>query len=187
MTRGKHQRFDFHMGFGEGEPQPKGKDDQDDEYADLMGPDVQTSPSLGATETPDAELTGLMHHLMPFTAVLGVEALDAAPGLVQARVAWDASRCTTGAILHGGFLMAVADAVGAACAAYNLPTSASTTTLESKTNFLRSVGRGHVRIASSPLYVGTTTLVVQTDLTRDDGRLVARTTQTQAVRGRTAS
>jgi uncharacterized protein (TIGR00369 family) len=135
----------------------------------------------------DAELTRLMHDLMPFTAVLGLEALRASPELVEARVSWDTDRCTIGRLLHGGYLMAVADSVGAACAAYNLPDGASTTTIESKTNFLRGVGRGDVLITSTPLYVGTTTVVVQTDLTRDDGRLVARTTQTQAVRGRNVS
>lgn len=145
---------------------------------------TQTSSVDHDVDAPDPELTGLLHQLMPFTVALGVEALRATPERVEARVAWDAHHCTTGAILHGGFLMAVADSVGAACAAYNLPAGATTSTIESKTNFLRSVGRGQVRITASPLYVGTTTLVVQTDLTRDDGRLVARTTQTQAVRGR---
>jgi len=138
-------------------------------------------------EIADAELTGLVRELMPFTEVLGLEALRASPQLVEARVAWDAGRCTIGQVLHGGYLMAVADSVGAACAAYNLPDGATTVTIESKTNFLRGVGRGTVRVTSTPVFVGTTTVVVQTDLTRDDGRLVARTTQTQAVHGRSTS
>lgn len=134
------------------------------------------------TPAADAELTRLVRDLMPFTTVLGLEAISANRQLVEARVTWDAERCTIGGLLHGGYLMAAADSVGAACAAYNLPDGATTTTIESKTNFLRGVGRGQVRISASPVYVGTATIVVQTDLTRDDGRLVARTTQTQAVR-----
>lgn len=139
---------------------------------------------LKGTRRADADLTRLMHDLMPFAAALGLEALSASAEMVEARVSWSGERCTTGEVLHGGYLMAIADATGAACAAFNLPPGATTTTIESKTNFLRGVGRGHVLVTSTPLYVGTTTVVVQTDLTRDDGRLVARTTQTQAVRGR---
>lgn len=36
-------------------------------------------------------------------------------------------------------------------------------------------------IASTPLHVGRTTVVVATDITRGDGKLVIRTAQTQAV------
>ena len=42
--------------------------------------------------------------------------------------------------MHGGALMALADTLGAACAYLNLPPGASTTTLESKTNFFRGCG-----------------------------------------------
>ncbi|WP_332644856.1 PaaI family thioesterase [Aeromicrobium sp.] len=148
---------------------------------------TETLRASTAPEGTDAGLTQLLHDLMPFTAVLGIEALSASAELVEARATWDAERCTSGHVLHGGFLMAVADSVGAACAAYNLAPGATTTTIESKTNFMRRVGRGQVRICSTPLFVGTTTLVVQTDLIRDDGRLVSRTTQTQAIGGRNAS
>jgi len=148
---------------------------------------TQTRDGVG-TEPADADLTRLVHDLMPFTRVLGLEALSASAEIVQARVGWDGTRCTIGDVLHGGYLMAVADAVGASLAAYNLAPGATTTTIESKTNFLRSVGRGSVLVTATPLFVGTSTIVVQTDLVRADGRLVSRTTQTQAVRdGRGAS
>jgi 1,4-dihydroxy-2-naphthoyl-CoA hydrolase len=142
----------------------------------------------GKAAAPDADLTRLLHELMPFTEVLGLEVLRASAESVETRVAWEAERCTAGRTLHGGYLMAIADATGAACAAFHLPTGGATTvTIESKTNFLRGVGRGSVRITSTPLFIGTTTVVIQTDLTRDDGRLVARTTQTQAIHGRNVS
>ncbi|HZD73067.1 MAG TPA: PaaI family thioesterase [Actinomycetota bacterium] len=120
--------------------------------------------------------------LMPFASLLGMELLSSAPEEVRARVAWDPSRCTSGGVLHGGVLMGLADSTGGTCAFLNLPEGAGgTTTIESKTNFLRGVREGHVEAVSRPLHVGRTTIVVDTELRDASGRLVARTTQTQAV------
>jgi uncharacterized protein (TIGR00369 family) len=120
--------------------------------------------------------------LMPFASVLGMELLGSQPGEVRAPVAWDPSRCTAGGVLHGGVLMGLADSAGATCAFLNLPEgSAGTATIESKTNFLRAVSDGHVEAVARPLHVGRTTIVVDTELRDAAGRLVARTTQTQAV------
>lgn len=128
------------------------------------------------------DLTAFVHQSMPFTKVLGVEALEAGPGLVRARVAWDESRCTTAGALHGGVLMGLADACGGWCAFLNLPEGAAgTTTIESKTNFLRAVRSGWVTATSTPLHAGRTVIVVDTELRDDDGRLVGRVTQSQAV------
>jgi uncharacterized protein (TIGR00369 family) len=78
--------------------------------------------------------------------------------------------------------MGLADSAGATCAFLNLPEgSAATATIESKTNFLRAVIDGHVEAVARPLHVGRTTIVVDTELRDAAGRLVARTTQTQAV------
>jgi uncharacterized protein (TIGR00369 family) len=130
----------------------------------------------------DPELTAFAHQTMPFTAVLGAEAIEASPGLVRARVAWDPSRCTSGGVLHGGLLMALADACGGWCAFLNLPEGAAgTTTIESKTNFLRAVRSGYVEAASRPLHAGRTVIVIDTELRDGEGRLVGRTTQSQAV------
>jgi 1,4-dihydroxy-2-naphthoyl-CoA hydrolase len=119
--------------------------------------------------------------IMPFAALLGIDLVSAACDEVRARLAWSADRCTSGGVLHGGALMALADSTGAVCAFLNLPPGASTATIESKTNFFRSVRSGHVEAVSTPLHVGRSTVVVQTDLRDADGRHVARVTQTQAV------
>ncbi len=119
---------------------------------------------------------------MPFAALIGVEELAGSPDRVTANLRWDASRCTFGGVLHGGALMALADTAGAFCAFLNLPAgSGGTTTIESKTNFLRSVRAGTVRAVSRPLHAGRTVIVVDTELYDDQDRLVARVTQTQAV------
>src|SRR3954465_13443425 len=127
------------------------------------------------------ELTEFMHSAMPFSVALGAEVVSAAKDEVRLRVPWAPERCTAGGVLHGGLLMALADTSGAWCAFLNLPEGASTTTIESKTNFLRAVRAGHVTAVSHPLHVGRTTVVIDTELRDEDERLVARTTQTQAV------
>jgi acyl-coenzyme A thioesterase PaaI-like protein len=64
----------------------------------------------------------------------------------------------------------------------NLPEgSVSTSTIESKTNFLRAVRSGHVTADARPLHAGRSVIAIETSLALDDGSLVAKTIQTQAV------
>lgn len=118
---------------------------------------------------------------MPFAAQLGLRDVRGGPDGIVAIADWAPQYCTGGNTLHGGYLMTVADTLGALCAGANLPEGAGTTTIESKTNFLRGVTGGSIQIKSEPLHVGRMTIVVQTDITREDGKLASRTTQTQAV------
>jgi uncharacterized protein (TIGR00369 family) len=95
---------------------------------------------------------------------------------------WAPALCTTGDILHGGVIMALADSAGAACASLNLPKGAAgTATIESKTNFLGAVRNGSVIATATPLHAGGTTIVVETAVRDSSGKLVAKVTQTQMV------
>jgi 1,4-dihydroxy-2-naphthoyl-CoA hydrolase len=127
------------------------------------------------------EGTDALLGMMPFAAVLGIEQVDATRELVTGRVRWSEGRCTSFGVLHGGVLMSLADSIGAFCAVLNLPEGAGTSTIESKTNFLRAVRSGCVEARARPLHVGRTTIVVDTELYDDQERLVGRVTQTQAV------
>lgn len=127
------------------------------------------------------EGTDALLRMMPFAAVLGIEQVDATPELVTGRVRWSESLCTSFGVLHGGVLMSLADSIGAYCAVLNLPEGAGTSTIESKTNFIRAVRSGYVEARARPLHVGRTTIVVDTELYDDQERLVGRVTQTQAV------
>jgi 1,4-dihydroxy-2-naphthoyl-CoA hydrolase len=119
--------------------------------------------------------------LMPFAALIGIELLDVGADLVRGRLAHAPERCTTGGLLHGGALMSLADSCGAVLAFLNLPEgSTGTGTIESKTNFVRGVTEGGVTAVSRALHTGRTTIVVETELVRDDGKLAAKVTQTQA-------
>lgn len=125
------------------------------------------------------------HHellgLMPFSETLGVKLESADPSTVVGTLAWSAGQCTSNGILHGGAIMTLADSVGAVCAYLNLPERATTSTIESKTNFFRGVRSGFVRAIAKPVHVGSRTIVVQTDLVDDQSRSVALVVQTQAV------
>jgi uncharacterized protein (TIGR00369 family) len=71
--------------------------------------------------------------------------------------------------------MGLADNVGGFCAFLNLPDAAGgTATIESKTNFFAAVREGHVHAVSRPLHTGRRTIVVDTELYDDAGKLVAR-------------
>jgi 1,4-dihydroxy-2-naphthoyl-CoA hydrolase len=118
---------------------------------------------------------------MPHAVELGAEIQAAGPDGVEATMPWSERHTTLGGALHGGALMAFADSLGAVCAFLNLPEGAGTSTIESKTNFLRGVTGGTVRATTRPVHVGRRTIVVQTELRDDAGKLVALTTQTQAV------
>ena len=120
--------------------------------------------------------------VMPLAKTLGIRFETTSADVVKARLAWSEGLCTAGGVMHGGALMALADSAGAACAVLNLPEGAGgTTTIESKTNFFRAVRQGYVEATSTPLHVGRTVIVIDTDLRNDRGDLVARVTQSQLV------
>jgi len=123
----------------------------------------------------------MLQNAMPFANLLGVELTAAAPDEVRGTLEWAPERCTTGGVLHGGALMSLADTLGAVCAFLNLPQGAGTTTIESKTNFLRGLTEGAVEGVARPLHAGRRFIVVETDLFDGRGKRVARVTQTQAV------
>src|SRR5262245_32032369 len=125
---------------------------------------------------PDALLAS-----MPFAVAAGIEIDSATAEEVRGGLAWAAERCTAGGVLHGAALMALADTLGAVCAFLNLPEGAGTSTIESKTNFFRGLRAGRAAAVTTPLHVGRTTVVVQTDIRDDQGRRLALVTQTQAV------
>lgn len=115
------------------------------------------------------------------STLLGLRIVEASPDRVVAELMIRDELRTVGGALHGGTLMALADTVGAAATVVNLPPGASTTTLESKTNFFAAGSEGVVRAEATPLHKGKRTQVWQTRVTDESGRLLSLTTQTQMV------
>jgi|SRR5215469_1387675 len=113
--------------------------------------------------------------------LLGIRFVETTPERVVAELTYREDLTTIGGSLHGGTLMAFADTVGAVATVVNLPPGATTTTLESKTNFFAAGRSGTVRAESTPLHRGKRTMVWQTRLTDESGRLLSMTIQTQMV------
>jgi 1,4-dihydroxy-2-naphthoyl-CoA hydrolase len=119
---------------------------------------------------------------LPFAELLGIRFLSATPERVTAELLARDDLCTRPAVLHGGAIMAFADTLGACATTLNLPEGASTTTIESKTNFLAPAPAGtKVMGECLALHRGKRTMVWQTRVTSAEGRLLAVVTQTQMV------
>jgi uncharacterized protein (TIGR00369 family) len=118
----------------------------------------------------------------PFAHFMGMKITHVSPDKATAELLVTEQLSNRNNVLHGGALMALADNLGGTAAVANLPSGASTATIESKTNFFASIAVGDVAHAEcTPLHRGRTTTVWQTRITRGDGRLAAIVTQTQLV------
>jgi len=113
--------------------------------------------------------------------LLGIRFVEATKDRVVAQLTIRDALRTHGGKLHGGTIMALADTVGATATVLNLPPGAGTTTIESKTNFFAPGQEGIVRAETIPLHRGRRTMVWQTRITDESGRLLAQTIQTQMV------
>lgn len=120
---------------------------------------------------------------MPFSKLMGVRITNASEEAIVGELDVRAELCTTGHILHGGAIMAFADALGAVGAFITLPDGAKgTTTIESKTNFLGAAKEGGKVIGTAkPIKTGSRLSVWQTEISTPDGKSVALVTQSQLV------
>jgi uncharacterized protein (TIGR00369 family) len=148
----------------------------------MNSPDDRSSQSATAATnvlTPAAIQRLIAPHL---PGLLGIELVEVTPDRVVGRLRVRPELCTVGGILHGGGLMAFADTLGAVGTFMNLPPGATTTTIESSTKFLSGAAEGTVVSGeTTPLHKGRTTMVWQTAIRREDGRLCAVVLQTQLV------
>ncbi|WP_073974733.1 PaaI family thioesterase [Erythrobacter donghaensis] len=120
---------------------------------------------------------------MPFSKLMGVTVTAGSAQGVEGEITVREDLCTAGGIMHGGAIMAFADALGAVGAVTCLPEGAKgTTTIESKTNFLGAAPVGTlVKGRSVPLKTGRRMSVWQTTIDTADGKPVAVVIQTQLV------
>ena len=117
-----------------------------------------------------------------FARLLGFRLVSAEPDEVLAELSVTEDLSNRNGVMHGGAIMALADNICGTATMINLPQGKTTTTLESKTNFLRPIRIGDTaRARCVPLHKGRTTMVWQTTITRGDGKTAAIVTQTQVV------
>lgn len=130
--------------------------------------------------TDAATIQALFQPLLP--GLMGLTLTEVTPERVTATMHVRPDLCTTGGILHGGAVMAFADTLGAVGTFVNLPAGARTTTVESSTKFLAGAPQGTtVSAECTPFHRGRTTMVWQTLVRTEAGKLCAVVTQTQLV------
>ena len=117
-----------------------------------------------------------------FPDLLGIQFTEVTTERVIATLMVRPEICRSYDVLHGGAIMGFADVLGAAGAVVNLPPGARTATIESKTNFVSTAKVGtRVTGETTPVHRGKSTMVWQTRILAEDGKLVALVTQTQIV------
>jgi 1,4-dihydroxy-2-naphthoyl-CoA hydrolase len=119
---------------------------------------------------------------MPFAADLGMRIESATADEVVGRLDWAPRLCTSAGVMHGGVLMSFADTLGAGVTFLGLPEGATTATITSTTQMFRPVLGGSVRGVAEIVHRGRTVVTAVTKLYDDNDKLVAQTTQIQAVR-----
>jgi uncharacterized protein (TIGR00369 family) len=127
-------------------------------------------------------MSGTAEMRAPFADLLGIKLTHISQERVEAELTVRRELATVPDILHGGAIMALADNLGGVATVVNLPKGARTATIESKTNFFAAITVGETaRAECTALHRGRTTMVWQTRITRNDGRLCALVIQTQIV------
>ena len=109
-----------------------------------------------------------------YPGLLGIEVYDAGEGFSKARLELAAKHQAPNGYLHAGAVVSLADsACGYGCIV-NLPEGATGfTTIELKTNFLRSAQRGTIECEARLLHGGRTTQVWDATVTDPEGRPMA--------------
>jgi 1,4-dihydroxy-2-naphthoyl-CoA hydrolase len=125
---------------------------------------------------PDAEIQP------PFAEFMGIRITHVSKDKVVAEMVVREDFNNRNGTLHGGAVMALADNLGGTATVANLPPGGRTATIESKTNFFTAIPIGDTaRAECTPLHRGRSTMVWQTRITRNDGKLCALVIQTQIV------
>jgi len=118
----------------------------------------------------------------PFTRLMGVKIISRTAQRTESELLVREDLCNRRGVMHGGAVMAWGDTLGGMTASAALAEGQSTATIESKTNFFAPIRKGDTaRAVCLPLHNGRTTIVLQTNITRSDGKLAAIVTQTQIV------
>jgi 1,4-dihydroxy-2-naphthoyl-CoA hydrolase len=118
----------------------------------------------------------------PFTRLMGIKIISWTAERTESELVNREDLCNRRGVMHGGAVMAWGDTLGGMTASAALTETQSTATIESKTNFFAPIPKGDTaRAVCVPLHSGRTTIVLQTNITRSDGKLAAIVTQTQIV------
>jgi uncharacterized protein (TIGR00369 family) len=117
-----------------------------------------------------------------FPGLVGVEVDDAADGLVRARLELREAHMAPNGYLHAGAVITLADtACGYGCILSLPEGGVGFTTIELKTNFLRSARAGTISCEASRVHGGRTTQLWDATVSDAEGRAMALFRCTQLV------
>jgi acyl-CoA thioesterase len=117
-------------------------------------------------------------HQSPFAAMLGLVPLEEAPGFVKLHLPFSDQLLQSLGRLHGGALFSLADhASGWAVYTLLAPTERAAT-LEMKINYIGGVHDEDCIAEARVLHKGRTSIVVESEIRTEQGRLVAKTLAT---------
>lgn len=132
--------------------------------------------------TDQTRIDAIAQDQPPFARALGLRITHVALDRVEAEMLVTHALSNRNGTLHGGAFMALADNLGGTATFLNLAEGEGTSTLESKTNFFRPLAVGETaRAVAIPLHKGRSTMVWQTTISTQDGKLAAIVTQTQMI------
>jgi 1,4-dihydroxy-2-naphthoyl-CoA hydrolase len=117
-----------------------------------------------------------------FPGLLGIEFDEPGEGVMHARLALEEKHMAPNGYLHAGTVVGLADSVCGYGCILNLPEGATGfTTVELKTNFLRSAREGTIECEARLVHGGRTTQLWDATVTDPDGRPMALFRCTQLV------
>lgn len=117
-----------------------------------------------------------------FPGLLGIDFYEAGDGFVRARLELQEKHQAPNGYLHAGTVVGLADSAAGYGCILGLPEGATGfTTIELKTNFLRSAWKGTIECEARRLHDGRTTQVWDADVTDPEGRTMALLRATQLI------
>jgi len=142
-----------------------------------MDPDENAGPAVSVERAMDA-VRGVPNPLME---KLGIEWLELRPDRIVARIPVEGNTQPYG-VLHGGATAALCETVGSFGTALVAGFDRVSVGIALTVNHLRSVREGHITATGVPLHVGRSTAVWDMRVEDDEGRLVAVSRLTLAIR-----
>ena len=117
-----------------------------------------------------------------FPGLLGIEFYESGDGYMRARLELDEKHQAPNGYLHAGTVVGLADSASGYGCILNLPDGATGfTTIELKTNFLRSAQSGTIECEARLVHGGRTTQLWDATVTDPEGRTMALFRCTQLI------
>lgn len=117
----------------------------------------------------------------PFAELLGFAVVEKAEGRIRLRLPFQTKFLQSLGRVHGGAIFALADHASGWAAVTTLPTGCACATLEMKINYISAVRDEDLIAEAVVVHSGRTSIVIETNVTTEAGRLVAKTLATFAV------